>query len=76
MPHSLPSPSCALPVARTSELTAWLARAKPGERLRYHRGLLALDRVKGTTSLKEAERRRLAAVARHLAPTSSSPTKA
>jgi hypothetical protein len=41
----------------------WLARAKPGERLEYFRGLLALDRVKGTSSLGEAERRKLAAVA-------------
>jgi hypothetical protein len=44
---------------------AWLARAKPGERLRYHRGLLALDRVKGASCLREAERRKLAAVADH-----------
>jgi hypothetical protein len=65
MLHSLPSPSCTLPVARKSELTAWLAGAKLGERLRYHRGLLALDRIKGTSSLREAERRKLAAVADH-----------
>jgi hypothetical protein len=44
---------------------AWLARAKPGERLEYYRGLLALDRVKGTSSLREAERRKLTAVADH-----------
>ena len=44
---------------------AWLARAKLGERLRYHRGLLALDRAKGVSSLKEAERRKLTAVADH-----------
>jgi hypothetical protein len=51
-----------LPVA---QFRAWLARAEPGEWLEYHRGLLALDRTKGTSSLKEAERRRLAAVAHH-----------
>jgi hypothetical protein len=51
-----------LPVAR---LRAWLARAKPGERLEYYRGLLALDRVKGTSSLTEAERRKLTAIADH-----------
>ena len=51
-----------LPVA---QFRAWLARAEPGEWLEYHRGLLALDRTKGTSSLKEAERRRLAAVADH-----------
>jgi hypothetical protein len=44
---------------------AWLVHAEPGERLQYHRGYLALDRVKGTTSLKEAERRKLAALADH-----------
>jgi hypothetical protein len=44
---------------------AWLAGANPGERLEYQRGLLATDRIKGTSSLKEAERRRLAAVADH-----------
>jgi hypothetical protein len=44
---------------------AWLAGAKPGERVEYYRGLLALDRVKGTTCLREAERRKLAAVADH-----------
>jgi hypothetical protein len=44
---------------------AWLARAKPGERLEYHRGLLAPDRVKGAGCLREAERRKLAAVADH-----------
>src|SRR5918996_1179287 len=44
---------------------AWLARAKPGERLEYYRGLLALDRGKGTNPLREAERRKLTAVADH-----------
>jgi hypothetical protein len=48
-----------------AEFRAWLARAKPGERLEYYRGLLALDRIKGTSCLREAERRRLAAVADH-----------
>ena len=44
---------------------AWVAGARPGEWLEYHRGLLALDRVKGTSSLREAERRKLTAVADH-----------
>jgi hypothetical protein len=44
---------------------AWLGRARPGERLEYYRGLLALDRIEGASSLKEPERRRLAAVADH-----------
>ncbi len=43
----------------------WLTRAKPGDRIEYHRGFLALDRIKGTNSLKEGERRKLAAVADH-----------
>ena len=42
---------------------AWLARARPGEWLEYHRGFLALDRIKGMSSLNDAERRKLAAVA-------------
>jgi hypothetical protein len=57
------------PVARVlisiAEFGGWLARAEPGERLKYHRGLLAIDRSKGTSSLKEPERRKLAAVADH-----------
>lgn len=50
-------------VSSAAEFRAWLARAAPGERLEYHRGLLALDRIKGASSLKEAERRKLAVVA-------------
>jgi hypothetical protein len=42
---------------------AWVARAKPGERYEYHRGFLAIDRIEATSSLKEAELRKLAAVA-------------
>ena len=42
---------------------AWVARAKPGERLEYFRGLLALDRIKATSALQETERRKLATVA-------------
>ena len=48
-----------------ARLRAWLARARRGERLEYHRGLLAIDRIKGTSALKDAERRKLAAVAGH-----------
>jgi hypothetical protein len=50
---------------RVAEFRAWLACARPGERLQYYRGLLALDRAKGTSSLREAERRKLTAVADH-----------
>jgi hypothetical protein len=41
----------------------WLARAEPGDRIEYHRGFLALDRIKGMSSLNDSERRKLAAVA-------------
>ena len=56
------SEHAALPAAL---FRAWVTRAKPGERLEYRRGLLALDRVKATSSLKQAERRKLATVADH-----------
>ena len=59
------SESVARPLVSITVLRAWLARAKPGAWLEYHRGLLALDRIKGTSSLKEAERRKLAALADH-----------
>jgi hypothetical protein len=39
--HSLPS---VLHCASRAEFHAWLARAKPGEQLEYHRGLLTWDR--------------------------------
>ena len=44
---------------------AWLVRARPGERFEYYRGHLGIDRVKATSSLKQAERGKLAAVADH-----------
>jgi hypothetical protein len=59
---SLSSPSRALPVARKSELTAWLSRARPGDRVVYHQGFLAVD-CGCTSSLQERERRRLDALA-------------
>jgi hypothetical protein len=60
----LSRPPGGMPLLLTT-FRGWLACAKPGERHQYHRGYLALDRVKGTTSLKEAERRKLAALADH-----------
>jgi hypothetical protein len=53
----------ALPAAAL--FRAWVARAKPGERLEYHRGFLALDRIMGTSSLKKAECLKLTVVADH-----------
>jgi hypothetical protein len=44
---------------------AWRVRAKPGERFEYYRGRLAIDRVKGPSSLSDPERRKLNAVADH-----------
>jgi hypothetical protein len=57
------SQEAALPT--TAAFRNWSARARPGERLEYYRGYLATDRIKGTTSLKEAERRKLATIAEH-----------
>jgi hypothetical protein len=59
------SPTQAGTAISLAAFRAWLTRAKPGERLQYHRGYLALDRVRGTSCLREAERRKLAAVAGH-----------
>src|SRR5918996_4117949 len=53
--------SVPLPVAA---FRAWVVRARPGEWLEYHRGLLAIDRIRGS-ALKEAERRKLATLADH-----------
>jgi hypothetical protein len=49
----------------TATFRTWCARARPGERIEYYRGYLATDRSKGTSSLTEAERRKLTAVADH-----------
>jgi hypothetical protein len=55
------SPQVARPAAAT--FRTWCDRARPAERLEYYRGYLATDRIKGTTSLTEAERRKLTTVA-------------
>jgi hypothetical protein len=49
----------------TAAFRTWCARARPGDRLEYYRGYLATDRIKGTSSLTEAERRKLTAMADH-----------
>ena len=68
MQHSHFDPPCGLGVSRTSELTAWLGRAQPGDRVVYHQGSLALDRGP-TSSLQRRERRRIddLATAAHVA---------
>jgi hypothetical protein len=58
----LSQPQGGMPLSAAA-LSAWVARASPGERLEYHRGFLAIDRIKGTSALNDAERRKLAAVA-------------
>jgi hypothetical protein len=63
MTFALPSPTQAGAPLSVAALRAWIVRARPGEWLEYHRGLLAIDRVEGASSLKEPERRKLAAVA-------------
>jgi hypothetical protein len=61
------SQQAARPAAAT--FRTWCDRARPGERLEYARGHLTFDRIKGTSSFEEAERRKLDAVADHaLAP--------
>lgn len=58
MQHSHFDPPCGLGVSRTSELSAWLGKAQPGDRVVYHQGSLALDRG-ATSSLRRRERRRI-----------------
>jgi hypothetical protein len=54
-----PSQHAALPAAL---FRAWVARAKPGERLEYHQGFLTVDRSPGSR-LAEHERRLLTTLA-------------
>lgn len=50
-------------LAREPALLAWTEMARPGERLAYHAGHLALDRVRGWSSLPDGAREELARVA-------------
>lgn len=50
-------------LAREAALLAWTEMARPGERLAYHAGHLALDRVRGWSSLPDGAREELARVA-------------
>jgi hypothetical protein len=74
-PTPMPGPAAILspPVAaqRSQNLTlsrqqleAWLKQAAPGDRVIYHRGYLAVDRVRGSSDLSEQDRRELVAVAK------------
>jgi hypothetical protein len=66
--RSKPSAQMATPVGafalNTIQLCAWIAQARPGESLEYHRGLLALDASDETGQFKAAARRELNRVAR------------
>ena len=64
IPAQLSRPRAGVPLS-VAAFRIWLARAKPGEPFEYYRGRLGIDRVRGTSSLREAERRKLNAVADH-----------
>jgi hypothetical protein len=64
MPTQLSRPQAGVPLS-VAAFRSWLARARPGEPLEYYRGHLGMDRVKGTSSLSDPERRNLNAVADH-----------
>ena len=44
-------------------LLAWLNQAEPGDALEYHRGLLALDRSRQSSALREDDRQALCRLA-------------
>jgi hypothetical protein len=44
------------------EFEVWLKQARPGDRLVYHRGYLAVDRARGSGPLSESARRELVLV--------------
>ena len=48
---------------REENFCGWIGRADPGDRLEYHRGLLAADRANGLSSSENANRRELSAIA-------------
>lgn len=62
MPAQLSRTRACVPLSMAA-FRSWVAGAKLGERFEYYRGRLGIDRVKGTSSLREPERRKLNAVA-------------
>ena len=62
LPVAMHGSQC-LPLTR-QQFEAWLRQAAPGDRVVYHRGYLAVDRVRGSTGLSEPDRRELLAVAK------------
>jgi len=41
----------------------WIGEADPGDRIEYHRGLLAADRIRASSLLTNTDRRELGAIA-------------
>lgn len=41
----------------------WIGEADPGDRIEYHRGLLATDRIRASSLLTNTDRRELGAIA-------------
>ncbi len=56
-----PPPTLAI---RKREFAAWVERAPAGARIEYHRGHLAVDRIRGFSPYGERERRELDAIAK------------
>ena len=48
---------------REEDFCRRIGEADPGDRIEYHRGLLAADRARGLSSLANADRRELGAIA-------------
>ena len=48
---------------REEDFCRWIGEADPGDRIEYHRGLLAADRVRSLSLLANADRRELGAIA-------------
>ena len=53
-----PRPKPSSPRLTDIDLCAWVAAAEPGERLEYHRGFLAVDRLPVLSELPEPDRER------------------
>ena len=71
--RTLPHHPRSMLVLRENRFVCWLGKARPGDRIRYHAGHLATDRVCRLSQLSEARCRELAAIADRASP---SPRKA
>ena len=59
---ALPEPAHTLLITEEG-FCAWFGKAKPGQRIEYHRGDLLVDRSRTLGSFSETDRRELSAVA-------------